>query len=92
MSESLNPAQGRWALAAALPFLLSIGLLGFAISEQVLVAFAIGWPILQIIGYVGSIKLAKGDFTHYLVKTLKHYQGVCPNVGTNFNPVVKWPL
>lgn len=64
----LSRAQGLWALAGAIPFLLSIGLLGFALTKQVFVAFAVGWPLLQIFGYAMTLKLAKGDPSHYLVK------------------------
>ena len=66
---SLTDAQRRWALAAAIPFLLSLALLGWAVANQSVLAFAIGWPILQAIGYVGSLKRAGGDFSHVLVKT-----------------------
>ncbi|MEC7399895.1 MAG: pyridoxal phosphate biosynthetic protein [Pseudomonadota bacterium] len=57
------------ALAAAVPFLLSLALLGFAISRQTFLAFAIGWPLFQIFGYGGSLSLAKGAIDHPLVKT-----------------------
>lgn len=57
------------ALAAAVPFLLSLALLGFAISRQTFLAFAIGWPLFQIFGYGGSFSLAKGAIDHPLVKT-----------------------
>lgn len=54
---------------AIIPFLLSLGLLGFALNNRVMIAFALGWPALQVFGYVGSLKLAKGDLTHYLFKS-----------------------
>ena len=57
------------ALAAAVPFLLSLALLGFAICRQTFLAFAIGWPLFQIFGYGGSLSLAKGAIDHPLVKT-----------------------
>ena len=57
------------ALAAAVPFLLSLALLGFAFSRQAFLAFAIGWPLFQVFGYGGSLKLAKGQLDHPLVKT-----------------------
>lgn len=57
------------ALAAAVPFLLSLALLGFAISRQTFLAFAIGWPLFQVFGYGGSLSLAKGAIDHPLVKT-----------------------
>ena len=69
MSEGLTKRQKLWALAAAVPFLLSITLLGFAVSRQTLLAFAIGWPIIQLIGYAGSLRRTKGEIDHPLVKT-----------------------
>jgi len=64
----LTKPQKRWAFSAAALFLISIGFLGFALSNQVMVAFAIGWVALQIFGYVGSIRIANGDFAHPLFK------------------------
>ena len=49
-------------------FLLGIALLGFALVKQVLVLFAAGWLALQIFGYASTLKMAKGDPAHYLVK------------------------
>ena len=69
MSEELTRSAKLWALAGAIPFLLSILLLGFALSRQVLVPFAIGWPIIQVFGYWGSLKRAAGQIDHPLVKT-----------------------
>jgi hypothetical protein len=66
---ALEPAQKRWALAAALLFLLAIGFLGFSLNTGILRPFAIGWVALQIFGYVGAIKMAKGDFAHPLFKS-----------------------
>ena len=34
-----------------------------------MVPFAIGWVALQIFGYVGSLKFAKGDFASPLFKS-----------------------
>ena len=65
---SLTRAEKFWALAAIIPFLLSIALLGIAFSRQVLLAFAIGWPIIQIIGYAGSFRRSGGQINHPLVK------------------------
>jgi len=65
----LSSEQKRWAFFAAALFLGAIGFLGFALSNDVLVTFAIGWIALQIFGYVGSIKMAKGDFAHPLFKS-----------------------
>jgi hypothetical protein len=70
MSEAeftkLTAAQKLWALGALVPFMLSIAFLGFALGEGQLLMLAIGWPALQILGYVGSIQRAKGDFAHPL--------------------------
>lgn len=70
MNEQAEPSrgQGLWALAGAIPFLLSIGFFAFALRNQIAVTFAIAWPILQIFGYAMTLKLAKGDPAHYLVK------------------------
>ena len=69
MSEHLTRSAKLWALAAAIPFLLALLLLGFALSRQVLVPFAVGWPLLQIFGYWGSFKRSGGEIDHPLVKT-----------------------
>lgn len=65
----LTRAQKRWAFTAAGLFLIAIGFLGFALQSQILVPFAIGWVALQIFGYVGSLKFAKGDFASPLFKS-----------------------
>ena len=65
----LSSEQKRWAFFAAALFLGAIGFLGFSLSNDVLVTFAIGWVALQIFGYVGSLKMAKGDFAHPLFKS-----------------------
>ncbi|WP_296718307.1 pyridoxal phosphate biosynthetic protein [Erythrobacter sp.] len=64
----LARAQKLWAAAAAALFLIAIGFLGFALSTRVMIAFAVGWVILQIFGFVGAVKVAKGDFAHPLFK------------------------
>ena len=66
---ALKPAQKRWALAAAVLFLLAIGFLGFSLNTGIMRPFAVGWVALQIFGYVGAIKMAKGDFAHPLFKS-----------------------
>jgi hypothetical protein len=63
---ALEPAQKRWALAAAVLFLLAIGFLGFSLNTGIMRPFAIGWVALQIFGYVGAIRISKGDFAHPL--------------------------
>ncbi|MEL6878369.1 MAG: pyridoxal phosphate biosynthetic protein [Pseudomonadota bacterium] len=65
----LTGEQKGWAFAGAGLFLLAIGFLGFALSNGIMVAFAIGWVALQIFGYVGSLKRANGDFAHPLFKS-----------------------
>lgn len=73
MSEAdlpaLAPAQKRWALGAAILFLLAVGFLGFALNTGVMRPFAIGWVALQIFGYVGALRFANGDFAHPLFKS-----------------------
>ena len=69
MKDGLTTSAKLWALAAAIPFLAAIALLGYALSRQTLLAFAIGWPILQVFGYWGSLKRAEGQIDHPLVKT-----------------------
>ncbi len=72
MAEDLPPLareQKVWAFAAAALFLLAIGFLGFALNARVMVVFAVGWVILQIFGFVGALKMAKGDFAHPLFKS-----------------------
>ncbi|KEO90827.1 pyridoxal phosphate biosynthetic protein [Erythrobacter longus] len=66
---ALEPAQKRWALAAACLFLVGIGFLGFSLNTGIMRPFAIGWVALQIFGYVGAIRMAKGDFAHQLFKS-----------------------
>jgi hypothetical protein len=65
----LSSAQKGWSLAAAILFLIAIGFLGFALNTGILRSFAIGWIALQIFGFVGAIKFAKGDFAHPLFKS-----------------------
>ena len=61
--------QKLWALAAAALFLLAVGFLGFALNTGVMQVFAVGWVALQIFGYVGALKMAKGDFAHPMFKS-----------------------
>lgn len=65
----LAPEQKRWAFGAAALFLVAIGFLGFALNTGVMQVFAVGWIALQIFGYVGALKAAKGDFAHPLFKS-----------------------
>lgn len=61
--------QKLWAFAAAALFLLAVGFLGFALNTGVMTVFAVGWIVLQIFGYVGALKMVKGDFAHPLFKS-----------------------
>lgn len=65
---TLTGEQKRWALGAAALFLIAIGFLGFALSQKVMMVFAVGWVALMIFGFVGAIRVAKGDFAHPLFK------------------------
>jgi len=65
----LAPEQKRWAFGAAALFLAGVGFLGFSLNTGIMRPFAIGWVALQIFGYVGAIKMAKGDFAHPLFKS-----------------------
>ena len=69
MSDDLSRSSKLWALGAAIPFLLSIAVLGIALSRQILIAFAVGWPIIQAIGYSGALKRSGGQVDHPLFKT-----------------------
>ena len=77
MSDQAQPskAQHFWLIAGAIPFLLSIFLLGVSLNSGVLTAFAIGWPLLQVFGYTMTLRMAKGDPSHDLVKVqvVLHY-------------------
>ena len=68
-TPTLNRASTLWALAAVIPFLLSIALLAYALSNRFALAFAVGWPVLQVFGYAGALKLARGAIDHPLVKS-----------------------
>ncbi|MDA0820782.1 MAG: hypothetical protein O3C52_00100 [Proteobacteria bacterium] len=65
----VTQAQLGWFLTGALPFVLSIALLGYSLSTGVALSFAIFWPLLQIFGYGRTLKMTKGDPAHYLVTT-----------------------
>lgn len=65
---TLTGEQKRWAFGAATLFLIAIGFLGFALSQKVMMVFAVGWTLLMIFGFVGAIRVAKGDFAHPLFK------------------------
>jgi small multidrug resistance pump len=65
----LTREQQGWAFAAAALFLAAIGFLGFAVNTRVMIAFAAGWVALQMFGYAGALRMAKGDFAHPLFKS-----------------------
>jgi small multidrug resistance pump len=65
---ALTGEQKRWAFGAAALFLLGVGFLGFALGTGVMRVFAVGWVALMIFGFVGAIRVAKGDFAHPLFK------------------------
>ncbi len=66
---ALTGEQQLWGLAAGLLFMLALGFLIFALSTRVMVVFAMGWVPLQIFGYLGALRMAKGDFAHPLFKS-----------------------
>lgn len=65
----LSTDQKVWAFGAVALFLIAIGFLGFSLQTRVMMPFAIGWVALQIFGYVGSLRVANGDFGHPLFKS-----------------------
>ena len=67
-ADTLSTSQKAWAAAAAAFFLVSLAWLGFAITTRSMMAFAIGWPLLQVVGYTGALRRAHGDTAHYLFK------------------------
>ncbi|MEP3420268.1 MAG: pyridoxal phosphate biosynthetic protein [Erythrobacter sp.] len=66
---TLSRDQKLWSFGAAALFLIAVAFLGFALNAGVMRGFAIGWLALQIFGYVGALKIAKGDFSHPLFKS-----------------------
>ena len=68
-ARELTRAERRWALAAAIPFLASLLLAGFAIGRQTFLAFGIGWPLIQIGFYIGAARFAGCAIDHPLVKS-----------------------
>lgn len=81
MSEPSAPAeltkeQIGWAGAASALFLLALALLGYALANNVVLPFAIGWVVLQAFGYVGALKFAKGEVAHPLFKSQVMLHGI----------------
>ena len=68
-APDLTAEQNRWAFFGSTLFLTAVGFLGYAVAEGVMLAFAIGWVVLQVFGYAGSLSRAKGDFAHPLFKS-----------------------
>ena len=77
MSDQAQPskAQHFWLIAGAIPFLISIFVLGISLNTGALTAFGIGWPLLQVFGYTVTLRTAKGDPSHAMVKAqvILHY-------------------
>ncbi len=67
--RGLTKNEKIWALGAAIPFLVSLAVLGIALNRGAFLAFAIGWPLIQILFYAGAIRQAGGAIDHPLVKT-----------------------
>jgi len=65
----LTAEQTRWAFAASTLFLTAVGLLGYALAKGAFLPFAIGWVVLQMFGYVGSLRIGHGDLAHPLFKS-----------------------
>lgn len=65
----MSASQSRWAFAAAVLFLIAIAFLGLSLNLGRMMPFAIGWTGFQIFGFVGALRLGKGDFTHPLFKS-----------------------
>ncbi|GMN02702.1 pyridoxal phosphate biosynthetic protein [Erythrobacter sp. MTPC3] len=68
-APELSSSQRLWAFAAAALFLISIGFLGLSLNLGRMMPFAIGWTGFQIFGFVGALRIGKGDFTHPLFKS-----------------------
>jgi len=68
-TSQVSREQIIWFFAGGVPFVLSIALLGYSLSTRIALSFAVFWPLLQIFGYGMTLKMAKGDPAHYLVKT-----------------------
>ena len=67
--SDLSRNDKLWALAAAIPFLVSVAVLAIALNRRAFLEFAIGWPVIQILFYTGAIRMAGGRIDHPFVKT-----------------------
>jgi hypothetical protein len=85
-SQQLTGEQTRWSLAAAMLFLIAVGLLGYAVASGVVLIFAVGWVLLQMFGYVGALRFAGGDPAHPLFKSqvMLHVIGLVLVIGLLF--------
>lgn len=76
MSRDQSVLLHRTILIGAVPFLFNMGLLGFAMKNQVAVVFASLWLFIQISGYWLSAKQQQSSITksliyiHWLMMTL----------------------
>lgn len=68
-APELTAGQSRWAFVGSMLFLTAIGFCGYALAEGALVPFAAGWVVLQLFGYVGALRIGKGDFAHPVFKS-----------------------
>ena len=51
---------------AAIPFLISIFLLGLGLRYGIMREFAVGWPLFQLFGYTVAFRLSRGYVTYPL--------------------------
>ena len=68
-APELTSEQKRWAFFGSSLFLTAVGFLGYALAEGAMLTFAIGWVVLQVFGFVGALRIGKGDFAHPLFKS-----------------------
>lgn len=68
-APELTAEQKRWAFAGSTLFLTAVGFLGYSLAEGTMLTFAAGWVLLQIFGFVGALRIGKGDFAHPLFKS-----------------------
>jgi hypothetical protein len=68
-APDLTGEQKRWAFFGSTLFLTAVGFLGWAVAEGAILEFAIGWVVLQVFGFAGSLRMGGGDFAHPLFKS-----------------------
>lgn len=73
--STLTRKHHALALAAAIPFLVSLAVAGYALNSGIFLGFGLAWPLLQVFGYVMTLRTAQGDIAHPLVTTqiILHY-------------------